>query len=104
MRSRTAALAIGALALGLGSMTAVHAQERRPPPDLRMLLTQPNPRVAPDSPPAPDIRDLPQGKMDKPPTQLPITVVIGDPRCYPGEDGMVEPRQLGRSNRSRRFP
>lgn len=102
MRSRTAALAIGALTLGLG--TVAHAQQSRPTPNLRMLLTQPTPSVTPDSPPAPDLRDLPQGKMDKPSTRLPVTVVIGDPRCSPGEDGMVEPRQLGRSNRSRRFP
>jgi hypothetical protein len=102
MRSRTAALAIGALALGLGTMA--HAQESRPTPDIRMLLTQPTPSVTPDSPPVPDLRDLPQGKMDKPPTHPSVTVIIGDSRCAPGEDGMGEPRQLGRSNRSRRFP
>ena len=103
MRSRTAALVLGALTLGLGTMATAHAQESRPIPDIRMLLTQPNPRIAPDSPPAPDLRDLPQGKMDKPPTHLPITVIVGDPRCYPGEDGMVDPSQLGRSNRPSRF-
>ncbi len=103
MRSRTVALVLGALTLGLGSMATAHAQESRPIPDIRMLLTQPNPRIAPDSPPAPDLRDLPQGKIDKPPTHPPITVIVGDPRCYPGEDGMVDPPQLGRSNRSRRL-
>ena len=103
MRSRTAALVLSALTLGLGAITTAHAQESRAIPDIRMLLTQPSARIAPDSPPAPDLRDLPQGKMDKPPTQPPITVIVGDPRCYPGEDGMVDPSQLGRSNRSRRF-
>ena len=104
MRSRTAALVLGALTLGLGAMATAHAQESRPMPDIRMmLLTQPNARIAPDSPPAPDLRDLPQGKMDKPPTHPPITVIVGDPRCNPGEDGMVDPSQLGRGNRSRRF-
>ena len=102
MRSHTAALVLGALTLGVGIIATAHAQESRPIPDIRMLLTQPNPRIAPDSPPAPDLRDLPQGKMDKPPTHPPITVILGDPRCYPGEDGMVDPSQL-RSNRTRRF-
>src|SRR5262249_13529258 len=103
MKSRTAALVLGALTLGLGALTTAHGQESRPTPDIRMLLTQPNPRIAPDSPPAPDLRDLPQGKIDKPPTHPPITVIVGDPRCYPGEDGMIDPSQLGRGNRSRRF-
>ena len=104
MRSHTAALAIGALTLGL--VTTADAQESRPTPNLRILLMQPTPSVTPDSPPVADIRDLPQGKMDKPPTQPPVTVIIGvgDSRCYPGEDGMGDLRQLGRSNRSRRFP
>jgi hypothetical protein len=102
MKPRTAALAIGALSLGLGTMA--HAQQSRPTPDIRMLLTQPPPSVTPDSPPIPELRDLPQGKMDKPPTHAPITVIIGDSRCAPGEDGMGDLRQLGRSNRSRRSP
>ena len=58
------------------------------PPDIRMLLTQPQNRVSADSAGVPDLRDVPMPKMDKPPVQPPITIVVGDPRCYPGEDGM----------------
>ena len=50
----------------------------------------------------PSLRDLPQPKMDKPPVEPPITIVVGDARCYPGEDGIgsvVQPNR--RSRRSR---
>jgi hypothetical protein len=91
----------GAFVLGAGSVPAAHGQEVKQPPDIRMLLTQPSTRLS-DSPPAPDLRDLPQAKMDRPANQLPITVTLGDPRCYPGEDdGFIDPRQL-RNPRSRR--
>lgn len=91
----------GALVLGAGSVPAAHAQDVKQPPDIRMLLTQPSTRLS-DSSPTPELRDLPQAKMDRPSSQLPITVILGDPRCYPGdEDGFIDPRQL-RSPRSRR--
>ena len=91
----------GALVLGAGSVPAAHGQDVKQPPDIRMLLTQPSTRLS-DSPPTPELRDLPQAKMDRPASQLPITVILGDPRCYPGEeDGFIDPRQL-RSPRSRR--
>jgi len=96
-------MVMSVLIAGLGNIPAADAQDAKPQPDIRMLLTQPSNRVAaPDSPPAPDLRDLPQVKMDKLSDRpSPITVIVGDPRCYPGEDGMMDPRQL-RSSRSRR--
>ena len=94
-------MVVSMLIAGLGSMRAADAQEARQKPDIRMLLTQPSNRVVPDSPPAPDLRELPQVKMDKVSDQPPITVILGDPRCYPGEDGLTDPRLL-RSSRSRR--
>ena len=72
------------------------AQEAKQPPDLRMLLTQPQNRVPPDAAAVPDLRDVPMPKMDKPPVQPPITIVVDDPRCYPGEDGLGG---FGRVNR-----
>jgi hypothetical protein len=91
----------GALVLGAGSVPAAHGQDVKQPPDIRMLLTQPSTRLA-DSPPAPDLRDLPRAKMDRPSSQLPITVIVGDPRCYPGEEnGLIDPGQL-RNPHSRR--
>src|SRR6266498_4029518 len=101
MKRARAVFIVGALVMGAGSIPAAHAQEVKPPPDIRMLLTQPSNRLS-VSPPAPELRDLPQGKIDKLSEQLPITVILGDPRCYPGEEeGFIDHRQL-RSPRSRR--
>jgi len=76
------------------------AQEAKRSPDIRMLLTQPQNRISPDAAAVPDLRDVPMPKMDKPPVRPPITIVVGDPRCYPGEDGFTEFGQ--RNRRSRR--
>lgn len=81
------------------AQNAKDAQEATQPPDIRMLLTQPQNRVPPDAAAAPDLRDLPMPKMDKPPVQPPITIVVGDPRCYPGEDGLADFGQVNRRSR-----
>jgi hypothetical protein len=83
------------------SAPAVHAQDAKQPPDIRMLLSQPQNRMSSDSAGVSDLRDVPMPKMDKPPVQPPITIVVGDPRCYPGEDGMGE---ITRFNRRPRRP
>jgi hypothetical protein len=99
------ALAVGVALVGAGVVPAVYAQkvkdaqEAKQPPDLRMLLTQPQNRVPPDAAAVPDLRDVPMPKMDKPPVQPPITIVVDDPRCYPGEDGLGG---FGRVNRRSR--
>jgi hypothetical protein len=88
--------------VALGVVPAVNGQEARQPPDIRMLLTQPKGSVTSDALSVPSLRDLPQPKMDKPPVEPPITIVVGDARCYPGEDGidsLVQPNR--RSRRSR---
>ena len=101
MKRARAVLMVGALVMGAGSIPAAPAQEVKQPPDIRMLLSQPSNRLA-VTPPTPELRDLPQGKIDKLSEQLPITVILGDPRCYPGEDeGLMDPRQL-RNPRARR--
>ena len=92
-------LAINVALLWTGVVPAADAQEARQPPDIRMLLSQPQNRGAPDAAAAPDLRDLPQPKMDKPPVQPLITIIMDDGRCYPGEDGMGG---LGRLNRRSR--
>lgn len=100
MKTAKVVLVVGALVVGAGSLPVARAQEVKPPPDIRMLLTQPS-RLA-DTPPTPELRDLPPAKIDKLSEQPPITVILGDPRCYPGEDGFIDPRQLrSRSRRSR---
>ena len=78
------------------------AQEAKQPPDIRMLLTQPQNRVPPDAAAVPDLRDLPMPKMDKPPVQPPITIMVGDPRCLPGEDGLSGFPQVNRRSRRSR--
>ena len=98
MKTVKATHVVGALAMGVVCIPAAHSQEVKPLPDIRMLLTQPSHRLA-DSPPTPELRDLPKAKMDKPSEQLPITVTLGDPRCLPGEDGFTDPRLLRRSRR-----
>lgn len=94
----------GAALVAVGAVPAVyglaaHAQETKQPPDIRMLLTQPQNRVSSDAASPPTLRDLPQPKMDKPPVEPPITIILGDPRCYPGEDGL---QSFGQANRRRR--
>ncbi len=95
-----ALVAVGTVSLVYGPVA--HAQDTKQPPDIRMLLTQPQGRVTSDALSVPSLRDLPQPKMDKPPVEPPITIVVGDARCYPGEDGfgsVVQPNR--RSRRSR---
>ena len=64
MKTVRAVLVVSALVMGVGGIPASQAQDVKQPPDIRMLLTQPSNRLA-DSPPAPDLRDLPQAKIDK---------------------------------------
>jgi hypothetical protein len=101
VKANGVALVAGALAMGLVSVSSAHGQEARPAPDIRMLLTQPSNQAAPVSPPPPDVRELPQVKMDKLSDHLPVTIILSEPRCLPGEDDFIDPRQLNRS-RSRR--
>ena len=99
-------LVVSVVLVGAGVVPTVYAQEAKgaqetkQPADIRMLLTQPQNRLPADSAGVPDLRDAPMPKMDKPPVQPPITIMVGDPRCYPGEDGFTEFGQ--RNRRSRR--
>ena len=99
MSSVRVILAVSAALVGVGGIPSVYGQDAKQPPDIRMLLTQPQSRVSSDAAAAPSLRDLPQPKMDKPPVEPPITIVISDPRCYPGEDGL---QSFGQLNRRRR--
>ena len=92
-------LAVSVALVAVGIVPAVYAQDAKQPPDIRMLLSQPQNRVSSDAASAPSLRDLPQPKMDKPPVEPLITIVVGDPRCYPGEDGL---QSFGQANRRRR--
>jgi hypothetical protein len=94
-------LAIGAALAWAGISPAVNGQEVKQQPDIRMLLTQPQGRVNQESAGVPDLRDMPMPKIDKPPVQPPVTIIVDDGRCYPGEDGMGS---VGQFNRRPRRP
>ena len=99
MKRLRTVLAASLALLGAGAVPASDAQEARQPPDIRMLLTQPQNRVAPDAAGVPNLRDLPLPRMDKPPVQPVITIIVDDGRCYPGEDGMGAVGQFNRRPR-----
>jgi hypothetical protein len=92
-------VAMSVALVAVGAVPVVNGQEAKQPPDIRMLLSQPQGRGALDAASVPSLRDLPQPKMDKPPVEPPITIVVSDPRCYPGEDGIGSVRQLNRRSR-----
>ena len=94
-------LALGAALAWAGVSPAVNGQEAKQQPDIRMLLIQPQGRVSPESAAVPDLRDMPMPKIDKPPVAPPITIIVDDGRCYPGEDGMGS---VGQFNRRPRRP
>ena len=99
MKRSRIALVVGVVLMGAAAVPASDAQEAKQPPDIRMLLTQPQNRVAPDAAGVPNLRDLPQPRMDKPPVQPVITIIVDDGRCYPGEDGMGAVGQFNRRPR-----
>ena len=92
-------LVVSVALVAVGTVQAVYAQDAKQPPDIRMLLTQPQSRVSSEAASPPTLRDLPQPKMDRPPVEPPITIILGDPRCYPGEDGL---QGFAQANRRRR--
>jgi hypothetical protein len=94
-------LAVGAALAWAGISPAVNGQEVKQQPDIRMLLTQPQGRVSQESAAVPDLRDMPMPKIDKPPVLPPVTIIVDDGRCYPGEDGMGS---VGPFNRRPRRP
>ena len=105
MNTSKIVLVVSVVLMGAGVAPAVYGQEAKgareakQPADIRMLLTQPQNRVPPDAAAVPDLRDVPMPKMDKPPVQPPITIVVGDPRCYPGEDELGGLGQFNRRSR-----
>jgi hypothetical protein len=98
-------LVVAAALVGSLAGPPVHAQDSKGPqdakqaPDIRMLLTQPQNKVSAESAGVPNLRDVPMPKMDKPPVQPTVTIMVGDSRCYPGEDATGETRLLRRPPR-----
>lgn len=89
---------VAACVVWAGIAVPALAQDTKPTPDIRMLLTQPQGRIAPDATTIPNPRETPMPKLDKPPVQPPITIMVDDGRCYPGEN---DPGAFGLANRRR---
>lgn len=101
MNSIRIVFAVSVVVAGIGSAPAVYGQEAKQPADIRMLLNQPQHRGSVDATAVPDIRDLAQPKKDEPPVAPPIRIIVEDPRCHPGEDGLGGVGGIPRRTRSR---
>ncbi len=64
-------------------------------PDISLTLSETLNRIDARNPTRDDLRDVPPPRIDKLPDSVRITVTVGDPRCYPGEDGWVAPPPRG---------
>jgi hypothetical protein len=93
---------IGALLASVGAAASALAQDAAVPPHI--LLEQ---MTRPDAAPPPsastlDVRDAPNPPpVDTLSDAIRFTVVVGDPRCFPGDE-LMDPRPLpGRLRRPR---
>lgn len=101
MNSIRIVFAVSVVVAGIGSAPAVYGQEAKQPADIRMLLNQPQHRGSLDGTAVPDIRDLAQPKTGEAPVAPPIRIIVEDPRCHPGEDGLGGVGGIPRRTRSR---
>jgi hypothetical protein len=62
-----------------------------PEPNIGLELTETLNRIDVRNSVREDLRDVPPPRADKLSDNVRITVTVGDPRCYPGEDGWVAP-------------
>jgi hypothetical protein len=73
--------------------TAAFAQDAAIP-GIFLRMTEPPRQVPVETITSDDLRDLPPPHIDRLGDHVTVTVVVGDPRCQPGEDL----RQLGGRN------
>jgi hypothetical protein len=85
--------AAGLLLLIAGAVSVVSAQQPpvQPGISLRQFMDSAPPRPA-DSITREDLRNLPAPAIDRLPQAVRVNVVVGDPRCVPGEDLFDTPR------------
>jgi len=89
------------LALGAAFVASAHAQE---PPRSNLLLEMSRPQSMPvDSSMREDIQARPAGPRAPDPfgDSFRVSVGVGDPRCFPGEDGLFFPERLPSGARRR---
>jgi hypothetical protein len=76
---------LGIVCVGIGMVTAAFAQDAGVP-GIFLKMTE-SPREVPvDTITRDDLRDLPPPHIDKLRDRPTVTVVVGDPRCQPGDD------------------
>ncbi len=89
-----AAAGIGALLVSVGLVTHASAQDAVPPHILLQQVTRPG-DVPPSGASTLDVRDAPvPPPIDTISNAIHITVVVGDPRCFPGEDLVDDPASI----------
>lgn len=83
----------GALAVPASAQEAATSKgtpSPSPAAEILFKLTEPGRVAPPDSVQLDDLRELPRPRPDGLPDNVRITV--GDPRCVPGEDPLLDPR------------
>jgi len=76
--------------IGLGWAAMASAQEARPP-DIGLTLTEALRLNSPAALTRDDYREVPPPRNDRLSDNVRITVTVGSPQCFPGEDGIVPP-------------
>jgi hypothetical protein len=79
---------IGTALLVMAVPVAGHAQQA-PPATIDLTVTEALKQVSPGVTGKENLRDVPPPRPDRLSSSVRITVVVGDPRCEPGEDGAV---------------
>jgi hypothetical protein len=82
---------IGVLGLLVAGYVPAANAQAAPEPDIGLTLTETLNRIGVRNSVRDDLRDVPPPRPDKVSDSVRITVTVGDPRCYPGEDAWVAP-------------
>ncbi len=77
--------------LGVAGYAAAASAQATVEPNISLTLSETLNRIDVRNSARDDLRDVPPPRNDKLSDSVRITVTVGDPRCYPGEDGWVAP-------------
>lgn len=89
LKAATVVIGIGALLIGAVIVPPGFAQEAAPG-KIFLDLTQPAQSVPVDTLTRDDLREAPTPRVDKLSDTVRVIVVVGDPRCEPGDLGWVD--------------
>ena len=88
----------GLLLMGSAPVPAAYAQEAAPP-RIGITLSETLNSIAKDAATREDFREVPTPRADRLSDAVRVTVTVGDPQCFPGED-----RWTGLEGLNRRAP